>query len=948
MGPGGRAWLALVAGTWLVALTACGGPSYQLKLKPFSYQAVDFPLPSGLRLVFIEDHSQPSVAVASVVGSGGTSDPAGKEGLAHLVEHLSFRALHRGQRPVMDVLKDLGGVFNAYTSKDHTLYFTIAPRDSLVQLLRMEALRLMHPLPGVTEEVFATEREVVRNEKRQRTEILRAGALPINQRVLTAINRLLFPAGHAYHRTLVGSDASLGRLTLADARAFVRQHYRPANTTIVVAGNFKRSELKQIIGRSLPPAVVTRSGKPEQKFELREPTQRQVKRPPLPAPRGKGLKRITGPVSNPTLYLAWSLPGDYQQHQWQLMSTVAMTNLAMARTFRPRFHTSADRVEQALCFLVPGLLASSAICAIEVTPGQDPAKIYQQALDGLYQQWSNPRLDLQTADRVQSAFFGLGRSAMMIQLLQLSVGIDRVMIQAPYVHHMNRIGLFSDALGGIGSTAAGQVRGLAHKYLNRERAVGLLVEPARGARASSSRDSSASWPGDVFNQAAQENKRFAKLSLEAIQRTAVAPDTSKLRSFSLPSGLRVVLKRHGWAPFVRVDLYTRGGLRTSSPAGLADLVQEQHDAQPPMKVAGRWTRTIGPDHELVGVSAPSGNLPEALHLLRERVSSARHQGDRPRLERTLGRLTRQASSQGKDPEVRARRQLYAWLLPRHPMGRQVHDFAALKRLDSRAYERWLWQRLAPANAALVVVGDLNLAQAEAQVRRVWGEWRAAKPGKPRALLAAPTGSPPGKLALLLDRPGVTQARVLLGCRMAPATAKNHAARQVLRTLLREDFWQAVREKTGAAYQVSVSSAHHSGGVNLLQVESYIKLDQLTPALGAVLGRLSALSQGRVNRAALLKAKWTVARRSRIANLYLDQMVRTLVRRVHHGWPLAGLADFPGQLARVAPRDLARLLAPCAGYEVITVVGPRDDVGPALEALWQQGWKGKGRGHLPKD
>ena len=147
----------------LCVLAGCGGPSYTLKLKPYSLQAKDFPLPSGLRVIFQEDRSQPSVVVTAVYDAGGSSDPRGKEGLAHVIEHLWFRAQHDGALPVKERITDLGGVFNAFTSSEETVFITHAPADALIPLLRLEALLMMDPMAGVTEEALGVERQVVRH-----------------------------------------------------------------------------------------------------------------------------------------------------------------------------------------------------------------------------------------------------------------------------------------------------------------------------------------------------------------------------------------------------------------------------------------------------------------------------------------------------------------------------------------------------------------------------------------------------------------------------------------------------------------------------------------------------------------------------------------------------------------------------------------------------------------
>ena len=160
---------------------------YSLKLDQYSIQLQSYPFPSGLHVVFQEEHSQPVVAVTSVIDSGSENDQPGMEGIAHVVEHLAFRAQHGDLPKNMDLIKQLGGSFNASTWTDWTNYMTIAPRDALEPLLAIEARRLKDPLANVTEKDVKLEVEIARNEKRMRDE---NGALGDAFRVAGS---LLFP-----------------------------------------------------------------------------------------------------------------------------------------------------------------------------------------------------------------------------------------------------------------------------------------------------------------------------------------------------------------------------------------------------------------------------------------------------------------------------------------------------------------------------------------------------------------------------------------------------------------------------------------------------------------------------------------------------------------------------------------------------------------------------------
>jgi zinc protease len=227
----------------VVTSTGCaGGPQVQ-PAPTVTFRLRDFHLPSGLRVVVEEDHSAPVVGVVNVVGVGSTADPPGKEGLAHLVEHLTFRASPAAGRSFGSLLDQAGAANrNAETNFDATTYWEFGQKDSLLDLLTLEGLRIVDPLVHLDEATFATERAVVENELRYRAETNVAGS------VWAKIQQTIFPADHPYARP--ATHQTLAGLTLADARAFTALHYRPANMTVLVIGDVRLETFEKLMQAS--------------------------------------------------------------------------------------------------------------------------------------------------------------------------------------------------------------------------------------------------------------------------------------------------------------------------------------------------------------------------------------------------------------------------------------------------------------------------------------------------------------------------------------------------------------------------------------------------------------------------------------------------------------------------------------------------------------------------
>ncbi|GGK65445.1 M16 family metallopeptidase [Ornithinimicrobium pekingense] len=203
---------------------------------------LDFPiatttLPNGLRVVVSEDHSVPSVSVNLWVDVGSRHERPGRTGLAHLFEHLMFQGSERvDEGEHMALLMSQGGRANATTSFDRTTYVESVPAGALELALWLEADRLGHLLPAVTQANLDNQRDVVVEEKRQRYD-----TVPYGQALAHAC-RLAFPEGHPYHHTTIGEMEDLRAATLEDVHSFFSAHYGPRTLVLTMVGDVSPEE----------------------------------------------------------------------------------------------------------------------------------------------------------------------------------------------------------------------------------------------------------------------------------------------------------------------------------------------------------------------------------------------------------------------------------------------------------------------------------------------------------------------------------------------------------------------------------------------------------------------------------------------------------------------------------------------------------------------------------
>ena len=197
-----------------------------------AYPIVDKTLPNGLRVVVSEDHAVPTVTVNLWVNVGSRHEAPGRTGFAHLFEHLMFqgsRSVASGEH--FSALMAQGGRLNATTWFDRTNYFETVPKGALDLALWLEADRHGHLLDALTQENLDNQRDVVKEEKRQRYDNVPFG------NALIDVYATVFPSEHPYHHPTIGSMEDLDAASLEDVHAFFRRHYGPNNTVLTIVGD---------------------------------------------------------------------------------------------------------------------------------------------------------------------------------------------------------------------------------------------------------------------------------------------------------------------------------------------------------------------------------------------------------------------------------------------------------------------------------------------------------------------------------------------------------------------------------------------------------------------------------------------------------------------------------------------------------------------------------------
>jgi len=197
-----------------------------------------FTLENGMQVVVIEDHRAPVVTQMVWYKIGAADEPEGKSGVAHFLEHLLFKGTKDAPGNTFSkMVAASGGRENAFTSHDFTGYFQTVAADRLPAMMRLEADRMVNLV--LTEKDVATERNVILEERRSRTENDPSSLL---SEQMAAAQFLALP----YRNPVIGWKHEIEQLNRADALAFYRQYYAPNNAILIVAGDVATADVKRL------------------------------------------------------------------------------------------------------------------------------------------------------------------------------------------------------------------------------------------------------------------------------------------------------------------------------------------------------------------------------------------------------------------------------------------------------------------------------------------------------------------------------------------------------------------------------------------------------------------------------------------------------------------------------------------------------------------------------
>ncbi len=881
-------------------------------------------LPSGLMVVLEQDFYAKTVGVVSVVRGGASADPAGAEGLAHLVEHLTFRAIDAtpevppplagpgksgARAPRRErLIHHAATLVNGLTSADALTFYEFAPPSQLPWLIDLEAARLSDPLAGIDASLVALERRSIASEHELRDDP-RSG-----QWASRRIFPTLFPSGHPYARAVDGTSKSRSRLSLAEARTYAAESFRPERMTLLVSAPSGMTTLGAIVER-LPKALVGDRSHPV----ARTPAAEGAEAEPVVS---RSVQKLSSPLPVPQLWIGWTLPG-----LWGLQgaSEALLARWVQQDLDLDYLRQEDPHIRQVRASLVPGVKATALMVRVLVSEGADPERITQIVAGRVESLWTREPRQHPLLERLKSLF-----DAELI--LDEPPQLDRAVAQAELIAFGARPIPFAEQMAKIHAIAPADLAKLAYKHLTQSHHHAVFYTPGDVA-SDTARPTGRSSNGG----AGRSDSLFADAAGWDDMELPDAPaPVSNVVVKQLSTGLTVIVAKRA-SPSVTAWLAFRGGYADSDPPLLLEVaLRTRPDANDAAKHGVLTDRGATRDASIEILEFRPSDMAPALDLLFKKATAPLQKWP------THDELDRMLAYVNADSDLaseQAAQAFYRALFGDHPLSRLVKkdDLARITRSD---VDSWVGRVHNLRNAALVVVGDVRpedviKVATELSVKQGAPSW--VEPIPSMAPLALKPAGVEHVAAVVTPRPGAL-TDIRLGCALPPMSPQDRTTYELLRLAIQERLSTAMRFERGEGYGVNVGLETLRGGIAFLSLSTYVNANELADALATLHTHWQRWGQGGFDAGEVKVARWLFAGQRAL----MPSMGNAIAYRLFSDWNqdaaglLSGAANaFSGDVTTVDANRLNQLFASCKANAVLGLTGHEATIRQALRRSWPQ-------------
>ncbi|MFC4347249.1 M16 family metallopeptidase [Kordiimonas lipolytica] len=774
----------LLGAVALTALAACQPEEGNTKSQPVAAEVdtsvdlkVDIPfekftLDNGLRVIVHEDRKAPIVAVSVWYHVGSKDEPEGKTGFAHLFEHLMFNGSENYDDEFFKPFKAVGATaMNGTTWFDRTNYFQNVPTPALDMALWMESDRMGHLLGAVTQEKLDNQIGVVQNEKRQGDN---APYGLVEYRQLEG----LFPVGHPYRHSTIGSMEDLSAASLDDVKGWFKEYYGAANTVIVLAGDIDVETAKEKMNKFFgdipagPPLKQHKAWVPTRENNTIEEMVDQ-KAPQVRVYRNWAVAPRTDMDYAELVLAADVLGGGKNSRLYQAL--VYKNQLAVS------VNVSAQPFELASMFEIQATLK----------PGVDEAEVQR------------------LIDAEMDKFLAEGPTAEELKRAKTSILAGRIR------------GL--EQIGGFGGKATALAR--SELYAGDPGFYSNLLDHLNNAGMGEVKEAANKWLGQGYYQLTVRPYPKYQTAESQVDRSKGLPEVGAMPDLTFPeiqeailsNGMKVVVANRPTVPVVNMALQFDAGYAADAgrPLGTASFALAMLDEGTPtrtsLEVAAELeslgaTLSTGSNLDMsnVSMSMLKANMESSLALASDLVRNPAFPQEE--IDRLKPRWIQGIAQEKAQPVQLALRTLppllygtgHSYSVPYTGSGTE----AAIEGMERSDLVQFHTDWIRPDNAKIFMVGDITLDEATAALEKAFGNWRAPStpvPSKNVAEVALPSE---GRV-IVMDKPGSPQSLILAG-HLFPSTGDEaYMTQEMASSILGGDFTSRVnmnlREDKGWAY-----------------------------------------------------------------------------------------------------------------------------------------------------
>ncbi|MCS6874688.1 MAG: insulinase family protein [Pyrinomonadaceae bacterium] len=885
-------------------------------LPPIKYE--EYRLDNGLRVIMHVDRSVPIVAVNVWYHVGSKNEVPGRTGFAHLFEHLMFQGSKNYDDDYFKPLQEAGATINGTTNADRTNYFQVLPSNFLELALFMEADRMGGLLEAMTQEKLDNQRDVVKNERRQRYD---------NQPYGTAfekISELMYPKNHPYSWTTIGSLKDLTEASMEDVKNFFRTYYVPNNASLVIAGDFDPKQAKKWVEKYFGPI----------------PRGNDIVRPNPPQPKLEAeiRKSFEDAVRLPRIYMVWhTVPqADKDSPALDILATILSSGRGSRLQSKLVFdkQVSQDVFASHISREIAGLF--------QIVSTARPGKQLEEIEKEINEEIEKIKKEPPTREELERALNQI-EARIILGLQTVLAKADAMNENAVFYGKPDR---FQEELEEYLKVTPEDISRVANKYLIQNRLVMSIVP---GKKKAPEADQEENKPTSTSTSKKENKKDFSA----NLPKPGPDPKFSlpKIEKQKLSNGLEVWFVKHSELPIVSMNMVFRAGadLDPIDRAGLAvltsDLIDNGTKTRSAVEIANQLqslgtnlVTSAGWDSSNLSMLTLKKNLDKALEIFSDVLINPSFPQEE--LE-TVKRRMLVSFLQRKDDPNQISNIVYSVLLygKNHPYGKPINgDETTIKAITREEIQKFYETYYRPNNAVLIVVGDTSLKEIVPKLEKAFAGWKAAE--IPRTL-TPPDVELKNPGIYIVDRPGAAQSVISIGHVGVSRSNPDYIPLVVMNSILGGQFTSRVnlnlREDKGYTYGARTSWSFRRGA-GPFEASAAVQTAVTKGAVVEFLKEINGiLGERPVTSQELEYNKQSIIRRYPQGFETVGQIANQLATLAIYNLPDNYFNEFLQKVKAVTIEDINRVAKKYIQPDkmAILIVGDRKVIEPELKKI--QGW-----------